>query len=449
MSERSAQFPDASLPVLARPGGYALIPLFIFVALIPVEEALSVSGVGTLSRGVAVVFALLYVIPRIGRLTLRAMPLAGWAFVEWAVLSTIWSINANVALTELSTLIQLFAIAVLIADVIVHDPGLVRPLLWTYSISASFLAALGFLAFLQGNRVANDRVVALAGQDPAHFAALLLPAFIFCTFELVRGRRPYLSLSVVLISLAGILLSGTRGAWVSMVVALALFVFPALDLRRKIGAVILLVVVFGAVLQIPGVGNLVVDRVATAGASGGAGRTDIWSVGVVIFETSPVIGVGYANFPVAYTPKMVMEAGVGLSYQGAYRAPHNLLVSIGAELGLVGLVLFGLLLVPLVLRQGWGPDAQVIRAILAAFMVDALFLDLFGNRKQVWLIIGIAAGLAYLARRAKSADEEADAADGRAVAVAVRPSLDHRRPRQPGGRPASSAPPGSMIRGES
>ena len=448
MSERSAQFPDASLPVLARPGGFALIPLFAFVALIPVEEALLVSGVGTVSRGVAVVFALLYVVPRIGRLTLRAMPLAGWAFIEWAVLSSVWSINANVALAELSTLIQLFAIAVLVADVIVHDPGLVRPLLWTYSISASFLAALGFLAFLEGNRVANDRVVALAGQDPAHFAALLLPAFIFCTFELMRGRRPYLSLSVVLISLAGILLSGTRGAWVSIAVVLALFVFPALDLRRKIGAVILLLVVFGAVLQIPGVGNLVVDRVATAGASGGAGRTDIWSVGVVIFETSPVIGVGYGNFPVAYTPKMVMEAGVGFN-QGANRAPHNLVVSIGAELGLVGLVLFGLLLVPLVLRQGWGPDAQVIRAILVAFIVDALFLDLFGNRKQVWLIIGIAAGLAFLARRAGSADEEADAADGRAVAVAVPPSLDRHRPRQPGGRPASNAPPGSMIRGDS
>ncbi len=440
VSEQSAQLRNASLPVRARPGGFALLPLFAFVALIPVEDALSVGGVGTFSRGAAVVFALLYAVPRIGRLTVRAMPLAGWAYVEWAVLSTVWSINANAALSELSTLVQLFAIAVLVADVIVHDPSLVRPLLWTYSISASVTAALGMLAFLEGNRVANDRVAALPGQDPAHFAALLLPAFIFCTFELLRGRRQYLSLPVAMFSLVGIILSGTRGAWVSIVAVLALFVFPALELRRKIGAVILLLVAFGALLQIPGVGNLIVDRVATAGATGGAGRTDIWSVGLVIFETSPVIGVGYANFPIAYTPQLVMEAGVGFG-QGAYRAPHNLLISTSAELGLVGLGLLSLLLVPLVVRRGWGPDAQAVQAILAAFTVDGLFLDLFGNRKQVWLIIGIVAGLGYLARRA-------DAADGRVVALAGRPSPDRHRSRLPGGRPGSTVSSGPLPRGD-
>jgi O-antigen ligase len=447
VSERAAELLNASLPVRARPAGLALLPLYAFVALIPVEEVLSVGGVGTVSRGAAVVFALLYAVPRIGRLTVRAMPLAGWAYLEWAILSTVWSTNANTALSELSTLVQLFGIAVLIADVVVHDPSMVRPLLWTYSISASFTAALGILAFLEGNRVANDRVAALAGQDPAHFAALLLPAFIFCTFELLHGRRPYLSLPVTLLSLGGIILSGTRGAWVSIVAVLGVFIFPALDLRRKVAAIVLLLVLFGAVLQLPGVSNLVTERVATAGASGGAGRTDIWSVGLVIFETSPVIGVGYANFPVAYTPQLVMEAGVGFN-QGAYRAPHNLVISTSVELGLVGLVLLVLFLVPLVLRRGWGPDAQVVRAILAAFIVDGLFLDLFGNRKQVWLVIGMAAGLAFLARRAESTDEAADAAAESAVALDAGTSLDRRPTRQPRGGQGSTVSPGLLPRGD-
>lgn len=446
MSERSAEFRSASASVRARPGGLALLPLFAFVALIPVEEVLLVGGVGTLSRGAAVVFALLYAVPRIGRLTIRAMPLAAWAYLEWAILSTVWAINANVAMSELSTLLQLFAIAVLVADVIVHDPSLVRPLLWVYSISASLTAALGILAFLEGNRLVNDRVAGLPGQDPALFAALLLPAFLFGMFELLRGRRPYLSMPVTLLSLGGIILSGTRGAWVSILTVLAVFVFPALDLRRKVAAVILLLVAFGAVLQVPSVGNLITDRVATAGASGGAGRTDIWSVGLVIFETSPVIGVGYGNFPVAYTPQLVMEAGVGFG-QGAYRVAHNLLVSTSAELGLVGLGLLGLFLVPLVLRRGWGPDAQVVRAILAAFMVDSLFVDLL-SKKQVWLVIGIAAGLAYLARRAGSVDEGADAAAGRAVALEAGPSLDRHPIPQPVGHPGSTVSPGLLPHGD-
>jgi O-antigen ligase len=429
VSERSAEPGNAAVAVWARPGGFALLPLFAFVALIPVEEVLLVGGLGTLSRGMAAVFALLYAIPRLGRLTLRAMPLAGWAYLQWAVLSTIWSIDATVTLDSLATLIQLFAIAVLVADVIVNDPRLVRPLLWTYSIAASFTATLGILAFLGGSRVANDRVVALSGQDPAHFAALLLPAFLFATFELLHGRRPYLSLPVLMLSLGGIILSGTRGAWVSVLAVLAVFVLPALELRRKVAAVVLLPLVFLLVLQLPDVSGLVTDRVATAGASGGAGRTDIWSVGLVIIETSPVIGVGYANFPVAYTPQLVMEAGVGFS-QGAYRDPHNLVFSTWAELGVVGMVLLGLFLVPLVVQRGWGPDAQVVRAILAAFIVDAFFLDLFGNRKQVWLIIGIAAGLAFLARRAEATKERADAAAGPVALEDTRSSP----PRHPGTR---------------
>jgi hypothetical protein len=34
-------------------------------------------------------------------------------------------------------------------------------------------------------------------------------------------------------------------------------------------------------------------------------------------------------------------------------------------------------------------------------MVSALFLDVLSNRKQVWLAIGLAAGLTYIARRAR------------------------------------------------
>jgi exopolysaccharide production protein ExoQ len=445
VTERLAQLPTVSLPIRARPGALALIPLFAFVAMIPVEEALTVGSVGTLSRGAAVVFALLYAVPRIGRLTIRAMPLAGWAYVEWAVLSIVWSISASAALSELLTLLQLFTIAVLIADVVINDHRLVRPLLWTYSITAAFTAALGILAFLAGNRVAGDRVAALPGQNPANFAALLLPAFLFCTFELLHGRRPYLCLPLTLLSLGGIILSGTRGAWVSILLVLALFVFPALELRRKIAAVGVLLLVFGAVLQLPGVSTLILERAATAGDTGGAGRTDIWTVGLVIFETSPVIGVGYANFATAYTPQLVMEAGVGFDH-GAYRPAHNIVISTSAELGLVGLLLLGLFLVPLVIRRGWGPEAQVIRAILAAFMVDGLFVDLFGNRKQVWVIIGIAAGLVFLARRAKEADELALAAGEHGV-LAARSSLNHPR-HERGGRPGLEGSLGLLPRGD-
>ena len=80
-------------------------------------------------------------------------------------------------------------------------------------------------------------------------------------------------------------------------------------------------------------------------------------------------------------------------------APHNLLVGTAVELGPFGLILLALFLGPLILRRGWGPEAATVQAALASLMVVALFLDILSNRKQVWLVIGLAAGLGYLARR--------------------------------------------------
>ena len=89
------------------------------------------------------------------------------------------------------------------------------------------------------------------------------------------------------------------------------------------------------------------------------------------------------------------------SFEG--RGPHNLLVGTLIELGVIGLVLLALFLLPLLLRRGSGPDAAVVRAMLASLCTLALFLDIFSNRKQVWLVIGLAAGLAYLRQRSERA----------------------------------------------
>ena len=84
------------------------------------------------------------------------------------------------------------------------------------------------------------------------------------------------------------------------------------------------------------------------------------------------------------------------------------------ELGPIGLLLVVAFLGQLVLRRGWGPEALTVQAALAALLIQAMFVDMFVNRKPVWLVIGFAAGLAYLARRNRAApdDRRRDAAPG-------------------------------------
>lgn len=377
---------------------WPLVALALFAALVPIEEVGLLEGIGTISRIAGLMFAVTYGIPRLGRLSLGAMPWAGWVYVLWAIFSLAWALSVNAALAEIPTLLQLFVIAVLIADFVVHRPEIVRPVLWVYSLSAAVTAVIGSVAYFTQS-VADDRAAALTGQDPAQFAALLLPAFVFGLFELLDGNHRALGGLIAAVTALGVLVSATRGAWVAALIVVVLFVLPRFSLQRRVAAVAAILLMLTAMYQIPGIPDLVSERTGNALSTGGAGRTDIWGVGFTIYGSAPVTGVGYANFPVAYTPEAIRASGA--TYAGAFvvgRAPHNLIVGTLVELGPIGLLLLALFLGPLVLFRGWGPNATIVQAALASQLVAALFLDVLANRKQVWLLIGLAAGLAYLAR---------------------------------------------------
>jgi exopolysaccharide production protein ExoQ len=256
---------------------WPLLPLFLLVALVPVEDAINVAGVGTLSKTVGILFAVVYGVPRLGRLTIQATPTAAWAYLGWAVLSLFWALDPNVAQAQLQTLVQLFAVAVLVADVVVHDAALIRPLLWVYTLSAALTACIGVAGYGSGLTVDSGRVAALAGQDPAQFAALLLPALVFSLYELVQGRRLLTSGAVAMVCTIAIVLSGTRGAWVAAVVVVVVFIIPRLRPRRRVAAVMVVLSFLAVALQVPGAADLVGQRTALAAATGGAGRTDIWA----------------------------------------------------------------------------------------------------------------------------------------------------------------------------
>lgn len=389
---------------------YPILPLGVFLVLIPIEDAIDVAGIGTLSRWSGILFAVSYAVPRIGRLNPRALPLAAWGYLGWALLSFTWAVDPASADPGLQTLAQLVVVAYLVADFVIHDPMAIRPLLWAYSLAATVTAVIGIVSQLTQGPAEDARVAAIAGQNPAQFATILLPALVFTLDELLRGRRMMLSGIVAFLCTLGILLSGTRSVWLAAGVVIVILILPRLGRRQLVlaaGAIGLMVI---AALQFPGVGELVIERTETAASTGGAGRTGIWAVGLQIIESSPFIGVGFASFPEAFTSIAPSFIGGPLEASAA-TAPHNVLLGNFGELGIVGVSLLALFIVPLVIRPGWGPDGRLIQAIVVALMIDAFFIDIVDNKKQVWVIFGMASGLAYLAREAKSRASHAPRSD--------------------------------------
>jgi O-antigen ligase len=415
---------------------WPLLPLFIFVAMIPIEEMVVIDGLGTVSRLAGILFAVVYGLPRLGRLRLGAMPVGAWAYLAWAAVSLGWAVDPGVAWASLATLLQLFLIAVLVADLVSSRPEVVRSLFWVYSISAAATAVIGIQSYVSLG-IAESRAAAIQGQDPAQFAALMLPALVFGLHEMVDGRRKVPGGAIALLTTVGVVVSGTRGAWVAIGVVLVLM-FARLEPRRRFTAIGAVVALVAVLYLVPGVPNLVAERAGTALSTGGEGRTDIWSVAGLIYGRSPVVGVGYANFPVVYTLATVRASGVlSVSAYVEGRGPHNVLVGTLIELGPLGVLLLFLFLGPLVVQRGWGPDGATVQAALASLLTMALFLDILANRKQVWLLVGLAAGLIWLAHQRRGAAADGGSAEGEPVPVIAGPGPAT----DVGPAPGGSAPP--------
>ena len=373
--------------------------LLIYVALIPWDDFIAVGEAGTITRAVGAVFFAGYFLHRFGQLRLRTIPLAGWAFLLWALASVAWSLDQSVAVSHLVTLLQLFAMMVVVADFAVEDPAVVRKVLIAFSLSAVGTAIFAIGAAAVGGGITEDRIGAFESQDVAQFAALLVPAFLFLLVELVEWRRPLIAGAGFVLVTAGIVLSGTRSAWVAAGVGAAIIIMPLIG-RRGLVPIVMIGLAGLSLFMIDELRGVIVDRLSTALESGGSGRIDIWAVGLNIFGDQPLLGVGYGNFPVAFTPEVIRETnvpGLDINVLDPGAGSHSIIVGTLVELGVVGFVLLVPFVARVILGRGSGGATwNVVHGAVIALMAQALFLDVL-NRKHVWLFIGLALGLIWRA----------------------------------------------------
>ena len=120
--------------------------------------------------------------------------------------------------------------------------------------------------------------------------------------------RKYLFLSSAFFSLHPIFFAYSRGAYLGY--AAALILIGILRIRLILVAIIIVVVAWQAILP-----ESVVDRISMTETPEGelegsaAGRLELWEEAFALFESSPVIGVGYDGFMESVKDNQTIEAG--------------------------------------------------------------------------------------------------------------------------------------------
>jgi O-antigen ligase len=330
--------------------------------------------------------------------------------VLWLGLSALWTNDPGEGAVQLFFFVVPFA---LLAVALARLPWSPRALAWAGGLlvaMALVFSAVGFWQWAMRDlfwnpKVIEDNVYAPFFRvnslfwDPSIYGRFLvvtiLVALVVVLFGCWRRLDPPLVLVVAVL-------------WVALLVSFSQSSFAALVAGVVVAAVLawrwrsLAAVALVAAIMVPvGVAAPQFERFRDSLSSSAdglnratGGRFDLVSNGVRIAADRPVAGVGVGGFERAYTERV----------EGPRRfeepASHNVLVSVAAESGLVGLALFVWLVATAFVvafrRTRGGPAPARVAGLVAgvglfAVFVHGLFYDAFLEDPIVWAFLALTA----------------------------------------------------------
>jgi len=397
--------PLAIILALTRP---MLFPYGLYAFLIPFDNLLTLSTFGTATRLLGLLAGVALMIWAVRRRHAIAPPasLMLWAaLLAWMALTLIWTPDFANGIRVFGTMVQIVLLyaVISITPIEVRD---VRTLIWMIAAGGFAAAIFGFYVFHHQTPVQQElqqelgRLQIQIGEssiDVNHFSnALLLP--IAALLVAILNARRFLAKFVCFVALAtmigAIYVSASREALIATGVMIA---YLAIVSRKRLQLVVALAMAGFLSLLNPAVWQ----RFAEASATGGAGRTSIWAVGIAALKHHWLLGSGVGSFSNAYDEAYI---GVFQHYPvGWSRNPHNLLLHSSVELGILGFALtIAVWLVQFRMLRIIQKDSAlydlrlVATAALIGLALCAMFIDLF-TYKYVWLLFALIAQLRVLA----------------------------------------------------
>lgn len=341
-------------------------------------------------------------------------------FLTWAGVSLLWAQDSGLVVAEMMRIVPLLALFPIVYAALSkreHAATLAMILI----AGALMSAASGLMSPLSADEPGAGRLTG-AGLIHNQLAPVLVcGAVLAAAFAAVKSRPIAFRVAAVAAGcccIIGLVLTGSRGGFIALMVALTVGVIFAGRHRR---ARVFPIVVVAALLTVAGVvafaPPVVKDRIT--GAGDGSGRTDIWRVGVEMVKANPVMGVGAGNFQ-ARLPEYVLEAGLIRRNDAIVNRPrgtHNIYLRVLSQLGIVGLLLFVAIIVSALAahvaaarsfaRQKDEQMELIARALFAGLcgMLAAGFFGSWLFSKQLWLLLAIGPALLALSRSGPQADK--------------------------------------------
>jgi O-Antigen ligase len=233
------------------------------------------------------------------------------------------------------------------------------------------------------------------GRDSSNGALIAICLILMADRTWVRLA----SIAVLPALLVALLAAGSRGpvlAFIAGLVALVALTAVSGRARRQLTlvAAVLLAAAVVVPLVVPGssIGRSLSTIVGSASGLSSNGRSGLWALAFSTFGNHPWAGIGTGGFA-ALNPETF---------------PHNLLLEMAVELGIVGALAVGSMLVMMARRMmlAWqrtsGAERMEVTLVTALFVsafVNALFSGAIQDNTDVWLWGGLGLGIYARHRR--------------------------------------------------
>ena len=357
-------------------------------------------------------------------------------FLGALLVSSLVAVDLNLALDEIiEYLVEGLALYLLLINVIRKYVTLKR-VIWTLILAASMLGSFttyqeltnsydqefGGLAprhsLEESGTVAEDEDIQLnrAGGpvdgNPNRYAQILMVIFPLALFRVWAERSIWLralALGASILIISGILLTYSRGAFVTLVLVLLVMTFLRYirlhQILISVGALVLLVsmVAPGYLYRLDslrGVQGLISSEAEAEPDYVTRSRVTEMLAALNVFLDHPIIGVGPGQYTPYYSIDYQLDPEIALRYIPKTRRAHTLYFELGAETGAIGLGTF-LAILLLIMFRLWRTRRRWIQTrVDRANIATALLLSIFGYlgtaiflhlsyQRYFWLLVAL------------------------------------------------------------
>jgi O-antigen ligase len=366
----------------------------VFVFMVPWEDIIDLPGLGTAVKAMGLAAGALWVMLVVVTGRFRkpaAFHVTASFYVVWTTASVLWSSDVDRTLVQVMTGVQLLGLVLIVWD-IYRTRTAVCAALQMYILGAYVALGSTFVNYFSGDTYYYERFSA-SGTNPDDLGVILamgMPMAWYLAISLQRAGRARLlvplNYAYIPAAFLGIALSGTRTALIGTLPGVMFGLACLTQVRTWVRVTVFLGFVSAGVVLLPFIPGASLERLGSTGSelAGGDlnGRLEIWRQGLVSFADHPLLGVGSNMFR---------------SVNWERKVAHNSFLSVLVESGLVGLSLFGTMVVMAVVCA-WRQHRWESRLWLSLFGVWAVgaFALTWEVRKPTWVLFGLVVASAGL-----------------------------------------------------